>query len=67
MKFEGDLTRLMVTRDFFGTATKTLLAFTRQENGCDVDGVADTCIVIFLHVHMLFFKCTHFHTPELLL
>ena len=33
MKFEGDLTSIMVTRDFFGTATTTRLALTRQENG----------------------------------
>ena len=34
-----------------------------------VTNVTDTCscIVIFLQVHMLFFRCTHFHTPELLL
>ena len=37
MKFEGDLTSIMVTRDFFGTATTTRFALTRQGNGCGVD------------------------------
>ena len=36
MKFEGDLTSIMVTRDFFGTATTTRFALTRQGNGCGV-------------------------------
>ena len=34
MKFEGDLTSIMVTRDFLGTATTTRFALTRQGNGC---------------------------------
>ena len=38
MKFEGDLTSIMVTRDFFGTANTTRFALTRQGNGCGVDG-----------------------------
>ena len=38
MKFEGVLISIMVTRDFFRTATTTLFALTRQVNGCDVDG-----------------------------
>ena len=41
MKFEGDLTSIMVTRDFFGTATTTCFALTRQGNGCGVDGKHD--------------------------
>ena len=41
MKFEGDLTSIMVTRDFFGTATTTCFALTRQGNGCGVDGNHD--------------------------
>ena len=41
MKFEGDLTSIMVTRDFFGTATTTHFALTRQGNGCGVDGNHD--------------------------
>ena len=43
MKFEGDLTSIMVTRDFFGTATTTRFALTRQGNGCGVDGNHDVC------------------------
>ena len=34
MKFEGDLTSIMVPRDFLGTATATRFALTRQGNGC---------------------------------
>ena len=41
MNFEGDLTSIIVTRDFFGTATTTLFALTRQGNGCGVDGNHD--------------------------
>ena len=41
MKFEGDLISIMVTRDFLGTATTTLLALTRQGNGCGFDGNHD--------------------------
>ena len=41
MKFEGDLTSIMVTRDFLGTATTTRFALTRQGNGCGVDGNHD--------------------------
>ena len=41
MKFEGDLSSIMVTRDFFGTATTTRFALTRQGNGCGVDGNHD--------------------------
>ena len=41
MKFEVDLTSIMVTGDFFGTATTTLFAPTRQGNGCGVDGNHD--------------------------
>ena len=41
MKFEGDLTSIMVTRDLFGTATTTRFALTRQGNGCGVDGNHD--------------------------
>ena len=36
MKFEGDLTSIMVTKDFFVTATTTLFALTQQENSSDV-------------------------------
>ena len=41
MKFEGDLTSIMVTRDLLGTATTTPFALTRQGNGCGVDGNHD--------------------------
>ena len=41
MKFEGDLTSIMVTGDFFGTAATTRFALTRQGNGCGVDGNHD--------------------------
>ena len=41
MKFEGDLTSIMVTRDFFGRATTTRFSLTRQGNGCGVDGNHD--------------------------
>ena len=41
MKFEGDLTSIMVTGDFFGTATTTRFAVTQQGNGCGVDGNHD--------------------------
>ena len=41
MNFEGDLTSIMVTRDFLGTATTTRFALTRQGNGCGVDGNHD--------------------------
>ena len=41
MKFEGDLTGIMVTRDSLGTATTTRFALTRQGNGCGVDGNHD--------------------------
>ena len=40
-EFDGDLTSIMVTRDFFGTATTTRFALTRQGNGCGVDGNHD--------------------------
>ena len=40
-KFEGDLTSIMVTWDFFGTASTTFFALTRQGNGCGVDGKHD--------------------------
>ena len=41
IKFEGDLTSIMVPRDFFGTATITLFALTRKGNCCGVDGNHD--------------------------
>ena len=41
MKFEDDLTSVMVTRDLFGTATTTLFALSRQGNGGGVDGNHD--------------------------
>ena len=41
MKFESDLTSIMVIRDFLGTATTTRFALTRQGNGCGVDGNHD--------------------------
>ena len=41
MKFDGDLTSIMVTRGFFVTATTTFFALTGQGNGCGVDGDHD--------------------------
>ena len=38
MKFEGDLNSIIVTRDFFVTATTTLFALAGQGNGYGVDG-----------------------------